>query len=88
MFLRRILSDDLPRNRLLAVLLVLIFIGLLVAPFAFPGVRPLSTDESLIDASFVGFNFVETWRGVTARDGLLAASPALRFECGVTATCR
>ncbi len=54
----------------------------------FPGVRPLSTDESLIDASFVGFNFVETWRGVTARDGLLAASPALRFECGVTATCR
>ena len=40
--LRALLSDDLPRSRLLAVLLVLIVVGLLVAPFLFPGAKSLN----------------------------------------------
>lgn len=36
------LSGDLPRSRLLAVLLVLILLGLALAPFVFPGTRSLN----------------------------------------------
>jgi branched-chain amino acid transport system permease protein len=38
----RLLSGDLPRSRVLAALLVLVFAGLLLAPFVFPGTRSLS----------------------------------------------
>ena len=38
----RILSGDLPRSRVLAALLVIIAIGLLAAPFVFPGARSLN----------------------------------------------
>ncbi|MEO7853917.1 MAG: branched-chain amino acid ABC transporter permease [Rubrivivax sp.] len=37
--LQRLLSHDLPRSRWLALALVLIVIGLAIAPFAFPGVK-------------------------------------------------
>jgi branched-chain amino acid transport system permease protein len=37
-----LLSGDLPRSRLLAVLLAIIFLALLLAPFIFPGTRSLS----------------------------------------------
>jgi branched-chain amino acid transport system permease protein len=40
--LRAILSDDLPRSRWLAVALVLVLVGLLVAPFLFPGAKSLN----------------------------------------------
>ena len=40
--LRSILSDDLPRSRWLTVVLLLILIGLAVAPFAFPGAKSLN----------------------------------------------
>jgi branched-chain amino acid transport system permease protein len=38
----RILSGDLPRSRLLSILLIAIAIGLLAAPFIFPGARSLN----------------------------------------------
>jgi branched-chain amino acid transport system permease protein len=37
-----LLSGDLPRSRVLSVLLLLIFLGLVLAPFVFPGTRSLS----------------------------------------------
>lgn len=40
--LRSLLSDDLPRSRLLAVLLLMILVGLALAPFVFPGTRSLN----------------------------------------------
>jgi branched-chain amino acid transport system permease protein len=38
----RILSGDLPRSRVLATLLIMILIGLVAAPFVFPGARSLN----------------------------------------------
>ncbi|MCY7315605.1 MAG: branched-chain amino acid ABC transporter permease [Rubrivivax sp.] len=38
----RLLSHDLPRSRRLALALVIVVVALLVAPFAFPGVKALS----------------------------------------------
>lgn len=40
--LTRLLSGDLPRSRILAALLLLIFVGLLFAPFLFPGTKSLA----------------------------------------------
>src|SRR6187397_117018 len=40
--LRAILSDDLPRSRWLAIVLVAILVGLAVAPFLFPGAKSLN----------------------------------------------
>ena len=40
--LRALLSDDLPRSRWLAVALVVILLGLAVAPFLFPGAKSLN----------------------------------------------
>ena len=40
--LKALLSDDLPRSRWLALLLVAILVGLAVAPFAFPGAKSLN----------------------------------------------
>ncbi|MBV0913794.1 branched-chain amino acid ABC transporter permease [Anianabacter salinae] len=41
--LMRLISGDSPRSRLLTALLLVIFFGLLFAPFLFPGVRALET---------------------------------------------
>jgi branched-chain amino acid transport system permease protein len=41
--IRALLSDDPPKSRLLAALLVLILVGLAVAPFVFPGAAALNT---------------------------------------------
>ena len=46
--LNRILSNDLPRSRLLAVLLVAIVAGLAFAPFLFPGVKALSVAAKVL----------------------------------------
>src|SRR6186713_2965849 len=40
--LRALLSDDLPRSRWLALVLVAIVIGLAFAPFLFPGAKSLN----------------------------------------------
>jgi branched-chain amino acid transport system permease protein len=40
--LRSLLSDDLPKSRWLAFVLVVILVGLAVAPFAFPGAKSLN----------------------------------------------
>src|SRR5665647_1034428 len=37
----RVLSGDLPRSRILTALLIVIVAGLALAPFVFPGARPL-----------------------------------------------
>ena len=46
--INRILSDDLPRSRLLAVLLVLLLLALAFAPFLFPGVKALSVAAKVL----------------------------------------
>jgi branched-chain amino acid transport system permease protein len=46
--LRRLLSGDLPRNRWLALLLLVIFIGLALTPFIFPGVRALNVAAKIV----------------------------------------
>ena len=46
--LRRTLSHDLPRSRVLAALLVLIVLGLALAPFAFPGTRSLNVAAKIL----------------------------------------
>ena len=46
--LNRLLSGDLPRSRVLAVLLLLIFLGLAAAPFVFPGVKALNVAAKVL----------------------------------------
>jgi branched-chain amino acid transport system permease protein len=46
--LRRILSNDLPRNRWLTLLLVLVFLALALTPFIFPGVRALNVAAKVV----------------------------------------
>ena len=45
--IRTVLSDDLPRSRVLAALLVAILVGLAVAPFVFSGARALNTAATI-----------------------------------------
>ena len=46
--LRRLLSHDLPRNRILAVLLISLLLALAFAPFVFPGVKALSVAAKIL----------------------------------------
>ncbi|RGE45003.1 branched-chain amino acid ABC transporter permease [Comamonas testosteroni] len=46
--LNRLLSGDLPRSRVLAVMLLAIFAGLAVAPFVFPGVKALNVAAKVL----------------------------------------
>lgn len=46
--LHRLLSGDCPRSRPLALILVLIFLGLALAPFALPGVKALSVAAKVL----------------------------------------
>lgn len=46
--LNRLLSGDLPRSRTLALMLLAIFLGLAVAPFAFPGVKALNVAAKVL----------------------------------------
>jgi len=45
--LRQLFSDDLPRSRLLSALLILVFLGLALAPFITSGARPLNTAATI-----------------------------------------
>lgn len=44
----RLISNDLPRSRLLALLLAALVLGLLFAPFLFPGVKALSVAAKIL----------------------------------------
>ena len=44
----RLLSNDLPRSRWLTALLVVLFLGLLFAPFLFPGVKALNVAAKVL----------------------------------------
>ena len=46
--LNRLLSGDYPRSKVLAVILVAIFLGLAFAPFLFPGVKALSVAAKVL----------------------------------------
>ena len=48
MLMNRLLSGDLPRSRILALMLLAIFLGLAVAPFAFPGVKALNVAAKVL----------------------------------------
>ena len=45
--LHRLFSGDLPRSRVLAAMLLAILLGLALAPFLFPGARPLNTAATI-----------------------------------------
>lgn len=47
-FIRRLLSGDLPRSRILTVILIAIVVGLIVAPFLVPGARSLNTSAKIL----------------------------------------
>lgn len=46
--LTRILSNDYPRSRILAAILVLVFVALAVTPFAIPGVKALNVAAKIL----------------------------------------
>ena len=46
--LQRLISNDLPRNRWLAVLLLTLLVGLALAPFIFPGVKALGVAAKVL----------------------------------------
>ena len=46
--LKRLLSNDMPRSRVLAVLLLAVLMGLVFAPFVFPGVKALSVAAKIL----------------------------------------
>ena len=46
--LKRLLSDDFPRSRALAVLLLAVLLGLAFAPFIFPGVKALNVAAKVL----------------------------------------
>ena len=46
--LRRLLSNDLPRSKVLAVLLLAVLLGLAFAPFIFPGVKALNVAAKIL----------------------------------------
>ena len=48
MFLNRLLSHDFPRSRWLALALLLVVIGLAVAPFLFPGSKALGVAAKML----------------------------------------
>ena len=47
-WLRRVLSDDLPRSRVLTSVLLVILLGLACAPFVFPGARALNVAAKIL----------------------------------------
>ena len=46
--LKRLLSNDLPRSKVLAVLLVAVLLGLAFAPFLFPGIKALNVAAKIL----------------------------------------
>ncbi|MBN9593824.1 MAG: branched-chain amino acid ABC transporter permease [Afipia sp.] len=47
-FILRLLSGDLPRSRILSIILIVIIVGLVFAPFLVPGARSLNTSAKIL----------------------------------------
>ena len=62
----RLISNDAPRSRLLAALLIVILLGLALAPFLFPGVKALSVAAKVLIFVVLVAGLVEVgrWRVV------------------------
>ena len=66
--LHRLISNDLPRSRLLAVLLIVILLGLAFAPFLFPGVKALSVAAKVLIfvVLVAGFDLLLGYTGIVS----------------------
>ncbi|MDM0112582.1 branched-chain amino acid ABC transporter permease [Variovorax sp. J22R133] len=66
--LKRLLSNDLPRSRVLAVLLLVVVLGLAFAPFIFPGVKALSVAAKILVfiVLVAGFDLLLGYTGIVS----------------------
>ena len=66
--LKRLLSDDLPRSRVLAVVLVLLLVVLAAAPFALPGVKALNVAAKVLIfvVLVAGFDLLLGYTGIVS----------------------
>ena len=66
--LSRLLSHDLPRNKLLALILVAIVLGLAFAPFLFPGVKALNVAAKVLIfvVLVAGFDLLLGYTGIVS----------------------
>ena len=66
--LHRLISNDLPRSRLLAALLIVILLGLAFAPFLFPGVKALSVAAKVLIfvVLVAGFDLLLGYTGIVS----------------------
>jgi len=66
--LNRLISNDQPRSRLLAAVLILILLGLAFAPFLFPGVKALSVAAKVLIfvVLVVGFDLLLGYTGIVS----------------------
>ena len=66
--LKRLISKDLPRSRVLAALLVLVLLGLALAPFVFPGVKALSVAAKVLIfvVLVAGFDLLLGYTGIVS----------------------
>ena len=66
--LSRLLSHDLPRNKLLALILIALVLGLAVAPFLFPGVKALNVAAKVLIfvVLVAGFDLLLGYTGIVS----------------------
>ena len=66
--LNRLISNDQPRSRLLAALLIVILLGLAFAPFLFPGVKALSVAAKVLIfvVLVAGFDLLLGYTGIVS----------------------
>lgn len=66
--LSRLLSHDLPRNKLLALILIAIVLGLAAAPFLFPGVKALNVAAKVLIfvVLVAGFDLLLGYTGIVS----------------------
>ena len=66
--LSRLLSHDLPRNKLLALILIAIVVGLAFAPFLFPGVKALNVAAKVLIfvVLVAGFDLLLGYTGIVS----------------------
>lgn len=66
--LSRLLSHDLPRSKLLALILITIVLGLALAPFIFPGVKALNVAAKILVfiVLVVGFDLLLGYTGIVS----------------------
>ena len=64
----RLISNDQPRSRLLAALLIVVLLGLAFAPFLFPGVKALSVAAKVLIfvVLVAGFDLLLGYTGIVS----------------------